>query len=302
MIDKLTKVVARDKIFKSELMSRHTTFKIGGPADYFIIVSTVDELKEIIKISKDENIPLYVIGNGSNVLIKDNGIRGIVIKLDMKGVKTFYTGDDAIVEVEAGLSNALFSKYLVDNELTGFEFAAGIPGTIGGSIRMNAGAFGGEFKDIVEEVTFLDMDDLKLYSYRDNMLNFSYRYSTFIDKKRAIIIKARFKLKKGKRSDIEARIAEISNERKTKQPIDKPSAGSTFRRVDGFITAKAIDESGFKGYKVGGAEVSTKHAGFIINNKNATAKDVLELVDIISNSIKEKYGVEIKPEIEIWGE
>lgn len=303
MLDKLKMIISEGNIFLLEPMSKHTTFKIGGPADYFVIVFSIDELIKVAELARKENVPFYVIGNGSNILVKDDGIRGIVGKLNLtKTTITSIDDDNYIVEVGAGMTNAAFAKFLAENELSGFEFASGIPGTIGGSVRMNAGAFGGEFKDIVREVTFLDIDSHELYTYQNDKLNFSYRHSMFIDNKNLIIVKVQFIFKKASKELIKNRIAEIFNERKEKQPIDKPSAGSTFRRINGFIPAKAIDEAGLKGYSIDGAEVSTKHAGFIINTGNATANDVLTLIDIIKQTIKEKYNVELNPEMEIWGE
>lgn len=299
MLDKLLKIIPKERVRLSEPMSKHTTFKIGGPADYFLTVNNLEELRSILKVAKEYNIALHIIGNGSNILVKDKGVSGIVVKLGMNDAKIVNI-NEGVVEAEAGISNAKFAAYLQENELSGFEFAAGIPGTIGGSICMNAGAFSGEFKDVIKDVTFIDMESLKLFTVPKSELNFGYRHSIFMDYKNAIILSARFEFKRGKKEDIKNRILEIFNERKSKQPIDKPSAGSTFRREKDFIPAKAIDESGLMGVRVGGAEVSTKHAGFIININHATAKDVLELINIIKKTIKEKYSVEIQPEIEIW--
>lgn len=301
MLDKLSMIVGANNIYKDEPLSKHTTFKIGGPAEYFVIANSVDELIKVVKISKNNNIPLHIIGNGSNLLVSDDGVKGIVVKLGMKKVDIIKDkGDEVIVEVEAGLSNALFSKYMENNSLSGFEFAAGIPGTIGGSIRMNAGAFGGEFKDLIEDVTFIDMNTLVIKTLPKDLLGLKYRYSMFIDNKNYIILSARFKFKKDNQEEIKNRVLEISEERKSKQPIDKPSAGSTFRRLEGFVTAKAIDEAGLMGTSFGGAMVSTKHAGFIINEHNATCMDVLELIKLIQNKIYELHGVRIEPELEIW--
>lgn len=299
MLDKLLKIIPKERVRLSEPMSKHTTFKIGGPADYFLTVNNLEELRSILKVAKEYNIALHIIGNGSNILVKDKGVSGIVVKLGMNDAKIVNI-NEGVVEAEAGISNAKFAAYLQENELSGFEFAAGIPGTIGGSIRMNAGAFSGEFKDVIKDITFIDMESLELFTVPKSELNFGYRHSIFMDYKNAIILSTRFEFKRGKKEDIKNRILEIFNERKSKQPIDKPSAGSTFRREKDFIPAKAIDESGLMGLRVGGAEVSTKHAGFIININHATAKDVLELINIIKKTIKEKYSVEIQPEIEIW--
>ena len=300
MLDKLIAIVPEENIFINELMKKHTTFKIGGPAEYFVVVNSLDELGNIIILAKRNNLPLHIIGNGSNLLISADGVRGIVVKLGMSNAKIISDNDNVIVEVEAGDTNASLARFLEENSISGFEFAAGIPGTIGGSVRMNAGAFGGEYSNIIEEVTVLDVDTFKIRSLTKADLKFSYRYSMFIDNKNYIIISAKFKFKKDDRENIRNRMLEIQNKRKAVQPIDKPSAGSTFRREGDFIPAKAIDDGGLKGRKVGGAEVSTKHAGFIINAKDATAKDVLELIEIVQEEIKKQTGVLIKPEMEIW--
>lgn len=297
----LSKIVGAKNVLINEPMNRHTTFKIGGPAEYFVVVNSIDELIKVIEVSKNKSIPLHIIGNGSNLLVSDEGVKGVVIKLGINNMAILHEENDAsIVEVEAGISNAAVAKFLEEHSLSGFEFAQGIPGTIGGSIRMNAGAFGGEIKDAIVDVTLIDIKTLNIKTLTNDALNFKYRYSMFIDNKNYIILSARFKFKRGNREDIKRKMLEISSERKSKQPIDKPSAGSTFRRLEGFITAKAIDEEGLMGTKIGGAMVSTKHAGFIINDGNATAKDVLELIKLIQNKIYELHGVRIEPELEIW--
>ena len=273
--------IDKERILLSEPMSKHTSFKVGGNADIFVKAYSVEEIKSVLEVSKENNIPLFILGNGTNMLVRDEGFRGIVLQK----------------KLESGVKNAVLSKKLVDNSLTGFEFASGIPGTIGGAIKMNAGAYGGEIKDIVEFVTYLDYDG-NVHTISNLECEFSYRYSRFF-KEKAIILEVKLKLQKGNKSEIEEKISELFKQRKEKQPLEYPNAGSTFKRGEGYITAKLIDECGLKGYSIGGAQVSEKHAGFIINKYNATSKDILELIEYIQKKVKEKKGEEIKLEIEI---
>ena len=224
-------------------MSKHTSFKIGGKADIFIKARSIQDIKTILEISNKNDVPLYIIGNGSNLLVRDLGIRGIVLAVNLDNIEITKKQDTAQITVGAGMKLSYLAQYLLKQEIEGFEFASGIPGTIGGAIRMNAGAHGKEMKDIVETTTYMDY-----------------------------------------------------------QPINYPSAGSTFKRGEDFITAKLIDECGLKGYNVGDAKVSTLHAGFIINTGNATAKDVLKLVDYITKQVYNKFNKKIKLEIEVIGE
>ena len=285
-------------IYIDEPMSKHTTFKIGGKADVFVKLRNTDQIENLLNLCFKENIPLQIVGNGSNLLVKDNGIRGIVAKICME---SYHFIDDCTVSVEAGMLNAKLARILMENELTGFEFASGIPGTIGGAIRMNAGAYGGEIKDIVVSSMYLDLDDGKKKVIDNEEHCFEYRNSIF-SKKNAIILETVLRLKKGEKEKIEAKMAKISESRKEKQPIDKPSAGSSFKRGSDFVTAKLIDEAGLKGMSIGGAEISNKHAGFIVNNGNATADDVLELTKLVQEKIWKKYGKKVELEIEVLGE
>ena len=282
-------------ILLNEPMNKHTSFKTGGNADMFIKAYSVEETKSVLKISKENNIPLFVLGNGTNLLVKDEGYRGIILQIKLDDIKI----QDTLIFVESGTKNAILAKKLLDNSLTGFEFASGIPGTIGGAIKMNAGAYGSEIKDIVEEVTYLDYDG-NIHTISNSECQFVYRNSKFFNEK-AIILSAKLKLEKGNSKEIAEKMAELAVQRKEKQPLEYPNAGSTFKRGDGFITAKLIDECGLKGYSIGGAEVSEKHAGFIINKNNATAKDILDLIQYVRTKVKEKTGEDIKLEIEVIG-
>ena len=285
--------IKEENVLLNEPMSKHTSFKIGGSADIFIKAYSLEEIKSVLKISKDNNIPLFILGNGTNLLVKDEGFRGIVLQIKLEDIKI----DGSFAAVGAGVKNAILSKKLADNSLTGFEFASGIPGTIGGAIRMNAGAYGSEMKDIVEEVTYLSCDG-NVHTINNKECDFSYRHSRFFNEK-SIILEVKLKLEKGNKAEIENKVKELMLQRKEKQPLEYPNAGSTFKRGEGYITAKLIDECGLKGYMVGGAQVSEKHAGFIINKEIATAKDILELIEYVQTVVKEKTGEEIKLEIEV---
>ena len=287
--------INESNIIIDEVMSKHTSFKVGGNADVFVKVYSLEEIKSILKIVSENNIPLFVLGNGTNILVRDEGFRGIVLQVKLENIEI----NDTEVIVGSGVKNAVLAKRLTDNSLAGFEFASGIPGTIGGAIKMNAGAYGGEMKDIVSEVTYLDYEG-NIHVINNNDCEFSYRHSKFFDEK-AIILQAKLKLEKGNKSEIENRVKELLEQRKEKQPLEYPNAGSTFKRGEGFITAKLIDECGLKGYRIGGAQVSEKHAGFIVNKNNATASDILELIKYIQKKVKEKTGEDIKLEIEVIG-
>ena len=287
--------IKKENIFLDEDMSKHTSFKTGGKADFYIKVYSIEEIKSILKISKENNIPLFVLGNGTNLLVKDQGYRGIIIQIKMEEINI----DETEAIVDSGVKNTVLSKKLANNSLTGFEFASGIPGTIGGAIKMNAGAYGSEMKDIVKEVTYLDYDG-NIHTISNSECEFSYRHSKFFNEK-AIILQAKLNLEHGNKEDIENKVNELLKQRKEKQPLEYPNAGSTFKRGDGFITAKLIDECGLKGYSIGGAEVSEKHAGFIVNKNNATSTDILDLIRHVQKIVKEKTGENIKLEIEVIG-
>lgn len=291
---KLTTIIEESKIKTNEDMSKHTSFKAGGKAKFYIKAKTVEDVINTVKISKENNIPIVVLGNGSNILFKDEEFNGVVLKIELDTLKI----EENIITAEAGVKNAILGRKALDNNLQGFEFAAGIPGTIGGAIRMNAGAYGGEIKDIVQDVEYLDYEDLKIKKITNKECNFEYRHSVFCENKN-IILSATFKLENGIKEEIANRMNEFAKSRKEKQPLEYPSAGSTFKRGTDFITAKLIDECGLKGYQMGGAQVSEKHAGFIINKENATAKDIIDLVEYVKKTVKEETGKSIDLEVEI---
>lgn len=291
----------KENLYYDEPMAKHTSFKIGGPADVFIKVDNIEELKEILKLSKENKIPLTIIGNGSNILVTDKGIRGITAKLNFKNIKIENIADNKEkIDVDAGVPVGLLAQKLLKEEITGFEELSGIPGTIGGAVIMNAGAHGKELKDILKKVTAMDYNG-NIHEFTNEECLFSYRNSRF-QKEKYIILQATLELEKGNSTEIKEKMDEYMQFRKEKQPIEYPNAGSTFKRGEDFVTAKLIDEAGLKGYKVGGAQVSEKHAGFIVNVDNATAKDVIELTDYIKEKIEEKFGKKINLEIQIIGE
>ena len=279
--------------FPNEPMKNHTTFHIGGNADCFCEVKTVNALKKILTLCKENNIPCFIIGLGSNLLVSDNGFKGIVIKLG--GTFTEMYVQDNKISCGAGASLASACVLARKNSLSGLEFAWGIPGSVGGATYMNAGAYDGEMKDVISEVTFMDkLGNIK--TYQKDELDFGYRHSVFTDTQN-IIINVTFTLKPEQQIIINDKMQELMDKRKSKQPINHYSAGSVFKRPEGFYAAALIEECGLKGFSVGGAEVSKKHSGFIVNDHNATAEDVRQLVEYIKKVVLEKKGVELCCEI-----
>ena len=290
----LIKCIPEENVLKHEMMSKHTSFKVGGPADLFIMIQTMSQLREAIKILKHEKIEYKIIGNGSNILVKDEGYRGAIIRPNFVGIEI----EEDMIDVGAGVKNGMFSQILAIKNIAGFEFASGIPGTIGGAIAMNAGAHGTEMKDIVYSVTYYNCENNELETIKSEECNFEYRNSKFKNSN-LIIVKAMLKLQKGNSIEIRKKMDEYKKFRIEKQPIEYPSAGSTFKRGTDFITAKLIDEAGLKGLTIGGAQVSEKHAGFIINKNNATATDILNLIEEVQKIVYEKFNKKIELEIEI---
>ena len=295
----LTNEIKKGIVKIDEPMRKHTNFKIGGNADVFVIAKNIEEIKCVIKFSKENNILLTILGNGSNVLVSDKGIRGIVLQVGTKEIK-IEKQKNALVEVEAGVMLGALAQVLLKQSISGFEFAAGIPGSIGGAIRMNAGAYGGEMKDIVKDVTVLN-EKGEISVLTNEECEFSYRHSRFTDSKE-IVIKVTLELPLGNEAEIKAKMDEYAQSRREKQPLNLPSAGSTFKRGSDFITAKLIDECGLKGYTSGDAQVSTLHAGFVVNLGNATAQDVLNVVSHVKQVVLEKTGKQIELEVELLGE
>ena len=300
----LIEKIPEERVLQDESMKKHTSFKIGGNAQFFVKVKTIEEIQYVLNVCKENNIKLTIVGNGSNLLVKDEGIQGIVLKIELDNIEVEKIentkNNQAIISVGAGVLLGKLAQILLKNSISGFEFASGIPGTIGGAVKMNAGAYGAEFKDIVIETTCMNLDG-EIFTLTNEEQKFQYRRSIFKDKN-YIILGSKLLLKYVEDSKIiKEKMEEYKTSRVEKQPIEFPSAGSTFKRGADFVTAKLIDECGLKGYSVGDAEISTKHAGFVINKGNATAKDVLELVEIIKKNIFDKFGKVIELEIEVVG-
>lgn len=294
-IEGLQNILCGEAIFLNESMKNHTSFKIGGPAEVFLEVNTSEELLKVADYCKKEGVNFFVIGNGSNLLVSDEGVEGVIIHLSGKLAGARVEGD--IVRAGAGLSLAALAAFTVEEELSGLEFAAGIPGSVGGAIYMNAGAYGGEMKDVVTGVYMVVDGELKHFSVAE--MDFSYRHSKVSELKNAVVVAAEFKLEKGKKEDIQAKIDELNAKRREKQPLEYPSAGSTFKRPETGYASQLIEEAGLKGTRIGGAEVSKKHSGFIINVDNATAKDVKELIACVQKVVDEKSGVMLYPEVKM---
>lgn len=282
----------------AEPMSLHTSFKIGGPADLFIEPADVEELKKALSFVRQHNIPYYIIGNGTNLLVGDKGIRGAVIKVGENFNKIEINGEEIIVE--AGVLLSTLSKTAARHSLTGLEFASGIPGYLGGAIAMNAGAYGGEMKDVVEWVEVLD-ENLELKRFSNAEMQFGYRRS-IVEPRGLIVIRCKIRLKKGEQEQINSLMADLNQKRKSKQPLHLPSAGSTFKRPEGYFAGKLIEDAGLRGYKIGGAQVSELHCGFVVNIGDASAKDVLDLIKHIQAVVYSKFGVKLETEVKILGE
>ena len=296
-IKEIQNIIPQENVYINEPMSKYTSFKIGGSAECMVKIKTLEQLKSILKYTNENNINLTIIGNGSNILVSDDGIKGIVVKIEIDNLEIDIQDKKAIITVGSGVKLGLLAQKCLKQEITGFEFASGIPGTIGGAIRMNAGAHGSEMKDIVKTVTYIDRNG-EIHKIENNQAEFEYRKSLFSHND-YIIVEIEIELEKGNANEIKEKMTEYANFRKEKQPIEYPSAGSTFKRGTDFITAKLIDECGLKGYQIGGAQISEKHAGFIINKNNATAKDVIKLMEYTKEQVYKKFGKTIEAEIEI---
>lgn len=286
------------EIKKNELMKNHTSFKIGGPCDEFCEVNSVQEIKELIKYAKDKKIDCTIIGNGSNLLVGDKGIRGLVIKVakDFSEVSV----NKNIIVAQSGVLLSKLANIALKNNLSGLEFASGIPGTLGGAVYMNAGAYGGEMKDVIKKVTYLEAGEIK--TAENDELMFGYRKSLFTDKEDAVVLTVEMELQTAEDELIKEKMEDYAKRRTSKQPLSVPSAGSTFKRPEGFFAGKLIEDAGLKGYQIGGAQVSEKHSGFVINTGDAKAKDVLELIEYIQKTVFEKFGVKLDTEVKKLGE
>lgn len=289
--------LAEDHVKMDEPLHLHTLTKMGGPADIFVTPTTEDETAFTVKYAYKNNIPLLLLGNGSNMVVRDGGFRGIVLTLKslqairIEGTKVYAQGGANIKKV---------SKNVAAKQLTGFEFACGIPGSIGGAMAMNAGAYGGEIKDIIKQATVLSKEGDKLVLSKED-LALGYRKS-IITKKGFYVLSAEFELEVGKQTVIDAKMSELTYQRETKQPLEFPSAGSVFKRPPGNFAGKLIQDSGLQGRGFGGAEVSTKHAGFIVNKNNASANDYIQTIEMVKATVQEKFGIDLELEVKIVGE
>ena len=295
---KLLSILKVEQVKKDEPMKIHTTFRVGGPASYFVTPETEEEVAKVIEVCTQENVPYYIVGNGSNLLVSDQGYEGVIIQIYKQMNRVEITENE--IHAQAGALLSMIANRAMEAELTGFEFAAGIPGTLGGACVMNAGAYGGEMKDVLEFVTVLTGEG-KIIELGRNELELGYRTSV-IAKKGYIVLGAVLKLERGDGEKIKTYMDELKEKRVTKQPLEYPSAGSTFKRPEGYFAGKLIEDAGLRGFQVGGAQVSEKHCGFVINRDHATAADIMELMRQVQIRVKENSGVDLEPEVKRLGD
>ena len=301
MLNKLINILGDENVFENEPMSMHTTFRIGGPARYFAIVNSEEDLIKTIKLVKEENQEYFVLGNGSNILVSDKGFDGVVLQLSGEFDTIHLSGNNIIAG--SGLLLSQVAKTALDNSLAGLEFASGIPGTIGGAIVMNAGAYGSEMKDVVKAVRilWLEPDEPTIETLTLDDLKLSYRHSILKERK-GIVLDVKLTLKPGSKEEIKSIMDDLASKRREKQPLEYPSAGSTFKRPEGYFAAKLIENAGLKGYKVGTAMVSDKHAGFVVNTGGAKAAEVKQVMDHVVHTVNQSAGITLEPEVILLGE
>ena len=295
---KLLSILKVEQVKKDEPMKIHTTFRVGGPASYFVTPETEEEVAKVIEVCTQENVPYYIVGNGSNLLVSDQGYEGVIIQIYKQMNRVEITENE--IHAQAGALLSMIANRAMEAELTGFEFAAGIPGTLGGACVMNAGAYGGEMKDVLESVTVLTGEG-KIIELGRNELELGYRTSV-IAKKGYIVLGAVLKLERGDGEKIKTYMDELKEKRVTKQPLEYPSAGSTFKRPEGYFAGKLIEDAGLRGFRVGDAQVSEKHCGFVINRGNASAAEVMELMRQVEDKVEENSGVRLEAEVRRIGE
>ena len=296
--EELCKVVSEDQILKDEPMDKHTTFRAGGKADYLVMPSNEEQVRDLVLLLKKENVPYYVMGNGSNLLVRDQGFKGVIIQIARKMNQIRVEGETIYAQAGALLSK--IAAQALGEGLTGFEFASGIPGTLGGAVMMNAGAYGGEMKQVIVNACVLTSAG-EIAVIPADLMELGYRTSVFA-KNQAIILSAQLKLEYGNEAVIREYMDELKEQRVSKQPLEYPSAGSTFKRPEGYFAGKLIQDAGLRGFQVGGAQVSEKHCGFVINKDHATATDILSLMEQVSDKVEAKFGVRLEPEVKIIGE
>ncbi len=296
--NQLIQIIDRERVLFDEPMKKHTTFRVGGNADFFVKPSTAEEVKQVVALCRKENLPYYILGNGSNLLVGDKGYRGVIIQIYKDMNEIVVDGDR--IRAQAGALLSKVGSVALDAGLAGFEFAAGIPGTVGGAVMMNAGAYGGEMKDILVSATVLT-ENGEVLRLSNEELELGYRTSV-IAKKNYVVLEAEYQLKVGDKAEIRAQMDELKVRRVTKQPLEYASAGSTFKRPEGYFAGKLIQDAGLRGFEVGGAQVSEKHCGFVINKGDATASDIVELMNQVSEKVFQEFGVTLEPEVRRLGE
>ena len=294
---KLKNVITKGTVLTEEPMRMHTSFQIGGPAEIFVQPATGDEVRQAICLAKEEQIPFFVVGNGSNLLVSDDGFRGMIVQIgrNLQEISV----EDNVIYAQAGALLSRVARTALEHGLTGMEFAAGIPGSLGGAVAMNAGAYGGEMKDILTDAEVLTPDgEIKILSLEE--LDLSYRHSCIFDED-YIVLSVHLQLEQGDKTVIRNRMDELARARREKQPLEYPSAGSTFKRPEGYFAGALIQDAGLKGYTVGGAQVSEKHSGFVVNRGGATAEEVLFLIKQVQKKVKSRFGVTMEPEVRMVG-
>ena len=296
--NKLIDCIGIENVKLEEPMEKHTTFRIGGPADYFLCPQTAEELKAVIHVCKETGTPYFILGNGSNLLVSDKGYRGAVIQI-WKNMSEVSVEDETKIRAQAGAQLSKIASCALEQSLEGFEFAAGIPGTLGGAVVMNAGAYGGEMKDVLKEVTVMTGNG-EILTLPAEKLEMGYRTSV-VKTNGYLVLGAVIELEKGDQEAIKTRMKELTEQRVGKQPLEFPSAGSTFKRPEGYFAGKLIMDAGLRGYQTGGAQVAEKHCGFVINKDNATAADVCRLMKDVQDKVKEQFGVTLEPEVKFLG-
>lgn len=294
----LCEIAGQEQVQQDEMMSRHTTFRIGGPADFFVVPEDMDTLKRVAEFCREEQIPFYILGNGSNLLVGDRGYRGVIIQI-YKNLNEIQV-EGTRVRAQAGAMLSVIAKRALAHSLTGFEFASGIPGTLGGAVVMNAGAYGGEMKDILKEAVVLTPEG-EILTIPGEEMRFGYRTS-IVAEKNYIVLEAVLQLRTGEQEAIRQQMEELKEKRTTKQPLELPSAGSTFKRPAGYFAGKLIMDAGLRGFTVGGAQISEKHCGFVVNKGGATAADVRELMRRVNERVQQQFGVSLEPEVKMLGE
>lgn len=298
LYQKLTEWMPEERVKKEEPMRLHTTFRVGGPADLFVSPNSVEEVRKVTALCREEGVPYYIMGNGSNLLVSDQGYRGVIIQFykEMNDISV----EGTLLRAQAGALLSAVANRALSESLTGVEFAAGIPGTLGGACVMNAGAYGGEMKDVLKAVTVLTQEG-EVLTLSNEELELGYRTSV-IARKHYIVLEAEIALSEGKKEEIQAVMDDLKERRITKQPLEYPSAGSTFKRPEGYFAGKLIQDAGLRGFQVGGAQVSEKHCGFVINKDHATAAEIAELIRQVSEKVEAQFGVKLEPEVKRLGE